>query len=114
VRLKNERPYLNVILECTVCIATKQKAQADINISNISLKWQPYLLFRFLYNIAIIHIIHVRWVPCHHGMARPQFVDGRDGLQVWRVTAHILSKQSWTADKRWSSSLEVGRGANNS
>jgi len=20
---------------------------------------------------------HVRWVPCHHGMARPQVVDGR-------------------------------------
>jgi hypothetical protein len=27
---------------------------------------------------------------------------------------NILNKQSWTADKRWSSSLGVGRGANNS
>jgi hypothetical protein len=40
---------------------------------------------------------------------------------AWRVlrlrmeeTANILNKQSWTADKGWSSSLVVGRGANNS
>jgi hypothetical protein len=25
---------------------------------------------------------HVRWVPCHHGMARPQVADGGDALQV--------------------------------
>ena len=33
---------------------------------------------------------------------------------IWRVTANILNKQSCIADKRWSSSLGVGRGANNS
>jgi hypothetical protein len=22
-----------------------------------------------------------RWVPCHHGMARPQVADGEDALQ---------------------------------
>jgi hypothetical protein len=33
---------------------------------------------------------------------------------VWRVAANILNKQSRTADKAWSSSLGVGRGANNS
>jgi hypothetical protein len=57
---------------------------------------------------------HVRWVPCHHGMARPQVADGGDTLQFWRVAANILNKQSWTGDKGWSSSLGVGRGANNS
>jgi len=30
---------------------------------------------------------------------------------VWRVDAKILKKQSRTADKGWSSSLGVGRGA---
>jgi hypothetical protein len=40
--------------------------------------------------------------------------DGGDGLQIWRVAANILNKQSRTADKGWSSSLGVGRGANNS
>jgi hypothetical protein len=46
-------------------------------------------------------------------MARPQVVDGwRNGLQLWRVAANILKKQSRTADKGWSSSLGVGRGAN--
>jgi hypothetical protein len=47
-------------------------------------------------------------------MARPQVADGGNTLQVWRVAANILNKQSRTADKGWSSSLGVGRGANNS
>jgi hypothetical protein len=47
-------------------------------------------------------------------MARPQVADGGDGLQIWRVAANILNKQSRTAEKGWSSSLGVGRGANNS
>jgi hypothetical protein len=57
---------------------------------------------------------HVRWVPCHHGMARPQVADGGNGLEMWRVAANIFNKQSRTADKGRSSSLGVGRGANNS
>jgi len=32
---------------------------------------------------------------------------------IWRVTANISNKQSRTAEKRWSSSLGVGRGAKN-
>jgi hypothetical protein len=50
----------------------------------------------------------------HHGMARPQVADGGDGLQIWRVAANILNKQSRTTFKGWFSSLEVGRGANSS
>jgi len=37
-----------------------------------------------------------------------------DGLHMRIVTASILSKQLRTADKAWSSSMGVGRGANNS
>jgi hypothetical protein len=51
---------------------------------------------------------------CHHGMARPQVGDGGDSLQFWRVAANMLNKQLRTDDKGWSSSLGVGRGANNS
>jgi hypothetical protein len=57
--------------------------------------------------------IRVRWVPCHHGMARPLVGDGGDAIWALRVAANILNKQSRTA-KWWSSSLGVGRGANNS
>jgi hypothetical protein len=32
-------------------------------------------------------------VPYHHYMARPQVVDGGDGIQIWRVAANILNKQ---------------------
>jgi hypothetical protein len=56
----------------------------------------------------------VRWVLCHHGMAGPQVADGGDSPQFWMVAANMLNKQSRTAGKGWSSSLEVGRGANNS
>jgi len=31
-------------------------------------------------------------------MARPQDADGGDGLQIWRVAANMLNKQSRTAE----------------
>jgi hypothetical protein len=53
------------------------------------------------------------WVHCHQGMARPRVADRGYSLQIWRIAANILNKQSRTADSGWSSSLGVGRGANN-
>jgi hypothetical protein len=47
-------------------------------------------------------------------MACPQVADGGDSLQIWRVAANILNKQSRTSNKGWSSILGVGRGANSS
>jgi hypothetical protein len=81
-------------------------------------KTSPWLLFNYLVARCRINSnnsnnIHVKWVPCHHGMARPQVADGGDGRQIWRVAANILNKQSRTADREWSSSLWVRRGANN-
>jgi hypothetical protein len=49
-----------------------------------------------------------------HGMVRPRVADGADGLKIWRVAAKILNKESRTAEKGWSFSLGVERGANNS
>jgi hypothetical protein len=46
-------------------------------------------------------------------MACPQVADGGDGLQTWKVAANTLNKGPRTGDKRWSSSLRVGRCANN-
>jgi hypothetical protein len=57
------------------------------------------------HRMARPQVADVRWVPCHHGMARPQVADGGDGLQIQRVPANILNKQSRTASKGWSSSL---------
>jgi len=34
-------------------------------------------------------------------MARPWIEDGGDGLQIQKVAAYIMDKQSWTADKGW-------------
>jgi hypothetical protein len=36
---------------------------------------------------------------CHHRMACPQVVDGRDGLQQWRIAANILNEQPQTNEK---------------
>jgi hypothetical protein len=52
-------------------------------------------------------VFHVKWVHCHHGMARPRVADRGDCLQIWRVAANILNKQSRRADSGWSSSYGV-------
>jgi hypothetical protein len=41
--------------------------------------------------------VHVKWVPCYHGMARVRVAYRGDGLQMWRLAADILNKQSRTA-----------------
>jgi hypothetical protein len=77
-------------------------------------QWQETLFSFILTNIkGVRRAVHVRWVPCHHGMARPEVAGGGGALQLWREAANILNKQSRTADKGWSSSLGVGRGASN-
>ena len=50
--------------------------------------------------------------PYQRGMARPQDAV-QDGIQMRRVASGVLTKQSETAEKRWCSSMGVGRGANN-
>ena len=40
---------------------------------------------------------------------RGKVSDGGVGLQIWRLAANILNKQSWTAEQEWPSSLEVWR-----
>jgi hypothetical protein len=44
--------------------------------------------FPVIYVLYHVGGLFVKWVPCHHGMARPQVADGGDGLLVtmaWRV-----------------------------
>ena len=43
---------------------------------------------------------------CHHGVARPQVADG--DLQIWRVAANLLNKQSQIDERRWSANMGVG------
>jgi hypothetical protein len=61
---------------------------------------QKLLLKRIILKcIYSVWIVHVKWVPCHNGMTRPQVADTGDGLQIWIVAANILNKKSWTADR---------------
>jgi hypothetical protein len=51
-------------------------------------------------------------VPFAGGMARLWIRDVGDGLQIWRLPANVLDKQSRTAEKEWSYSLRVRRWIN--
>jgi hypothetical protein len=51
-------------------------------------------------------------VPCHYAVTRPRVAAGGYGLQIWREARGIPNKLPRTADKRWSSSLGFGLGAN--
>jgi hypothetical protein len=53
----------------------------------------PTNILYVLLPIRVTCPTHVSWVPCHHGMARPQVAVGGDGPQIWRVAANILNKQ---------------------
>jgi hypothetical protein len=69
---------------------------------NISAK--PIINYDFVTTavwLASFYLIsHVKWVLCHHGLARLQVADGGGGLQIWMVAANIFNKQLRTADKR--------------
>jgi len=55
--------------------------------------------------------LYIYTKPCYAGSLSPrQGADGGDGLQIWRISANILNKQSQTADNGWSSSLGVSEG----
>ena len=58
-------------------------------------------------------LIYHPWVPVTTAWCVPWVADGGVGLQIWRLAANILNKQSWTADQEWPSSLGVWREANN-
>jgi hypothetical protein len=47
-------------------------------------------------------------------LSHPQTAHRGDGLQILYAAAKILNKESWIVEEGWSSSLRVGRAANNS
>jgi hypothetical protein len=102
--------YFCVILQLCVHLSSCLRQSVNKSVS----KSVIYLLSTYSFNwLNLIISIQVKWVPRHHGMARPQVADGGDGLQIWRLAANILNKQSRTADSGRSSSFWVERRANN-
>jgi hypothetical protein len=80
----------------------------------------PYMDSRS-YNLTDRPTMDIRYLEVGHPMLSGSLVTtawqvavGGDALQIWRVAANILNKQSRTADKGWPSSLGVGRGVNSS
>jgi hypothetical protein len=56
---------------------------------------------------------HDRWVPVTMALYVLS-LRMEEQPPTWKAAENILNKQSWTAEKGWSSSLGVGHGANNS
>jgi hypothetical protein len=53
----------------------------------------------------------VTWrLSCHHDLARPRVADGEDSLQIWRVAANTLNKQSRTAERGGTPAWGLGEG----
>jgi len=69
-------------------------------------------VYRSSWKSKVICTLHVYWVPVTTAW-RVLRLRIEERPPVRRVAANILNKQSWTADKGWSSSLGFGRGANN-
>jgi hypothetical protein len=70
------------------------------------------LFFSLIFLFCIIFFLPCKWVPvttAWHVLSLRM----EESPPVWRVAANKLNKQSRTADEGWSSSLGVGRGANN-
>jgi hypothetical protein len=77
---------------------------------NKKLEQYIYIILLIMKLICVVKVIvHVKLVPCDHGMARSQVADVGDGLHIWRVAANILNKQSRAADKVWSFNLGIWR-----
>ena len=72
------------------------------------------LHFNFiLFKLDNVLLFRDKWVPVTTAW-RVLRLRMEERPPVWRVAANILNKQSRRADKGWSSSLGVGRGADNS
>jgi len=61
----------------------------------------------------VTELTHDKWIPVSTAW-RILRLQMEEHPPIWRVAANILSRQSLTADKGWSSSLGVEGSANNS
>jgi hypothetical protein len=66
----------------------------------------PYVAM-FCYSLSEYSVLstQVLCYLCRHGMARPQFANGGDGLCTWRAAATVLYKESLAANIALSLSL---------
>ena len=105
-----------------------EKNIQELNVKNTGLKFKNSVAFQNMQLVdkstghiclavffSIIYYTNPcdRWVPVNTAW-RVLRLQMEERPPIWRVAVNILNKQSRTADKVWSSSLGVGRGANNS
>ena len=73
------------------------------------MKFQVFCSVNLLFTVTCHH----KWVPVTTAW-RVLRLRMEERPPIWSVAANILNNQSRTDEKGWYSSLEVGRGANNS
>lgn len=112
-KLTSPFPYI-----CLITLCPYLNTQNSLNTQNILCECYFYSLFWPMLSVChgewmlllFFILVNVKWVPCHHDMAQPLVVDGRESPQAWGKAAYILNKQLCMADKGWSSNLGVGWG----
>ena len=101
--IPSSHPYRPALQAQLFVLSSNQSRSSEIP------KWQSAH-----YNLIVIRPMTSGSLgPCHHGMARMQVADGEDRQQTRWAASSILSKHSPTDDEGWTSSLGVGRRANN-
>jgi hypothetical protein len=115
--LRSSRKNLRIM-----CTQTNSRSLAGIPLIRIGenrhlkpqgkLCWQNSVLVKTTFCISTCQKYRVKWVPVTTAW-RVLRLRMEERPPIWRVAANKLNKQSRTDDEGWSSSLGVGRDANN-
>jgi hypothetical protein len=71
-------------------------------------------IFHIVYFVCLCTVLcHEKWVPVTTVSSGVLRLRMEERPPIWRVAVNKLNKQSRTAEEGWSSSMGVGRGANN-
>jgi hypothetical protein len=86
------RSYVTLAIKRAILTPTKHENGSN-NIRRKKKRLKQRTNLSWMLSSLLALTAHVRWVPCHHGMTRPQGADEGDALQVRREAANIFNKQ---------------------
>ena len=105
--MKERDSWVELGVGGVLCLVDRVSLYNLLNKANLVHNFLSILIY-FLYMFRA----RDKWVPVTTAL-RVLRLRMEERPSIWRVAANILNKQSQTADEGWSSSLGVGRGANN-
>lgn len=100
----SESWWVKILCDC----AYFNKILLWINQIHAAVQFQ-FIPYTHLHNASNMYCVHVKQIPCHYGMVRPQLEDGGDSLQICSVAVNI-----WISSCRQPTVLLPGGWADNS